>query len=183
MSKCIYCGSSAYGKSCLYSPTGNHMHMDESDKCIYCASKNSGQGCPYNPYGTLHVKGFAIYNNVKEQITKTAILAVLLEKLENTDNRNKQYKSKLDRLYKRASKNFTESMTPFLDAYSIQSEKVVLSEKLSDDKIVESIDISNRLSDQLEDLFSTLKHANCALPPEIVENILADAIVKVSDKY
>ena len=48
--KCIYCGSGAYGKPCVYSPTATHCHCDDPTKCIYCSSKAIGLGCVYNRF-------------------------------------------------------------------------------------------------------------------------------------
>lgn len=56
MSKCVYCGSPAYGRSCGYGPGGVHSHSAGSDKCRYCGSVSYGPGCSYSPQG-VHVHG------------------------------------------------------------------------------------------------------------------------------
>ena len=48
MSKCRYCGSSAYG-SCPKSPNGVHEHIDDDRHCEFCGSSAYG-GCPKSPF-------------------------------------------------------------------------------------------------------------------------------------
>ena len=74
---CIYCGSSTYGKPCLYSPTDTHVHMDEPGKCIYCGSPYQGSGCMYNPYGNVHIKGPEFLNSAAIKTEKAAIMTYL----------------------------------------------------------------------------------------------------------
>lgn len=63
MSKCSYCGSSNYGSGCLYSPTGYHIHEDNSDdECIYCGRRDYGPSCLFSPIDgrncrKIHVHG------------------------------------------------------------------------------------------------------------------------------
>ena len=48
MSKCRYCGSSAYG-GCPKSPNGVHEHIDDDRHCEFCGSSAYG-GCPKSPF-------------------------------------------------------------------------------------------------------------------------------------
>jgi hypothetical protein len=177
MSECIYCGLNSYGESCIYSPTKFHMHMDEPDKCIYCGSKSSGNGCIYNPYGTMHVKGSAIYNSVKENLEKVTILSYLAEKLSSENDLT--YKSPLDRFYKRLCDIIKKNGEPILEALAIQNKPVI--SDLTTEQMNYAVDIKNRLGDQLDDLKKTIKYANSTFPPEIVEKIIVDVIISKSD--
>lgn len=56
---CAYCGSSAYGKSCVHSPDKTHIHLGKKG-CIYCGSVVLGSGCARNPNGRMHVHGSVI---------------------------------------------------------------------------------------------------------------------------
>ena len=47
--RCVYCGSVAFGKSCPYSPNGCHKHATDSKTCMYCGSPAYGSGCPFSP--------------------------------------------------------------------------------------------------------------------------------------
>ena len=48
MSKCRYCGSSAYG-SCPKSPCRVHEHIDDDRHCEFCGSTAYGS-CPKSPF-------------------------------------------------------------------------------------------------------------------------------------
>ena len=53
--KCIYCGSSEYGK-CTMSNVKVHQHKVKDNKCVFCGVKVTGQSqidkqCPYSPNG------------------------------------------------------------------------------------------------------------------------------------
>jgi hypothetical protein len=49
--RCIYCGSSSYGNGCLQTPTRKHIHGHGGNKCIYCGSTDTGMGCKHSPHG------------------------------------------------------------------------------------------------------------------------------------
>lgn len=50
-SKCIYCGSTAFGVGCAYSPTHLHVHATDDSACMYCGQPIYGGGCRYSPNG------------------------------------------------------------------------------------------------------------------------------------
>lgn len=57
--KCIYCGSQAFGSGCVYSPyKGNHVHSTSQDNCMFCGQPVYGGGCRYSPNGK-HIHGHA----------------------------------------------------------------------------------------------------------------------------
>ena len=175
--KCIYCGSSAYGKPCIYSPTNTHAHCDDPEKCIYCGSKVLGFGCVHNPYGRTHIRPAAFFLQVKEQLQKSAVLTQLFERLEQIPDQN--YKSPLDRFYKRMAGTITKLAEPLLESLKLQQMPIL--ENIEPDQKETVSEMTDRLTEQVSDLRKTLKYANSALPTELVENILISAILKADE--
>lgn len=79
ISRCMYCGSTSYGKGCRYAPHGVHFHPSDAKKCAYCGSTSFGKGCKLNPFDNLHLHGInynsmfkeSLKNNfIKEQLSK-----------------------------------------------------------------------------------------------------------------
>lgn len=176
ITKCIYCGSTSHGRPCLFSPTNTHVHMGDPEKCIYCGSKYLGSGCMFNPYSKFHVRGPEFLSKVKEQVEKTTILNYLLEnlKLENDHN----YKSPLDRFYKRIVSIVSSLGQPLLEALHL-SEKPTY-DKLSKTQMIKTIEYKQKISEQLRTLNTILFNANIELPRESVEEIIVDAIISNS---
>ncbi|NLB59995.1 MAG: ADP-ribosylglycohydrolase family protein [Lentisphaerae bacterium] len=56
ISKCIYCGSTAFGAGCPYGPDRKHVHLSDEKHCRFCNSTAYGAGCPYSPT-RRHVHG------------------------------------------------------------------------------------------------------------------------------
>jgi hypothetical protein len=67
-SRCIYCGSTTYGKGCRYAPHNTHFHPDDPTKCAYCKSTNYGKGCKVNPTSDLHIHGINYNSMFKENV-------------------------------------------------------------------------------------------------------------------
>lgn len=80
-SKCIYCGSTAFGRSCMYGPKKTHVHVDLTDRCIYCGSASFGPGCPFNPHGKNHQRGYSASPLALEAFEHGMIRGVLMKKL------------------------------------------------------------------------------------------------------
>lgn len=82
-SKCMYCDSTAFGKSCSYAPHKTHVHMDLGGKaCIWCGSTHIGKTCPYNPFGTkLHQRGLDYNPVVVEAVENGIIQGIVMQKL------------------------------------------------------------------------------------------------------
>jgi hypothetical protein len=171
--KCIYCGSSGYGKPCVYSPTATHCHCDDPRKCIYCGSTAMGFGCVHNPYSKLHIKPAAFFLQVKEQLEKSAVLTQLFERLEQIPDQN--YKSPLDRFYKRMAGTIINLSEPLLESLKLQHMPILENIEEEQKEIVS--EITNRIEEQIADLEKTLKYANTALPCELVEKILLKAVL------
>lgn len=79
-SKCIYCGSTSYGPSCLYSPNKLHVHMDDPSRCVYCGSSAFGPSCVYSPK-KFHIHGLQYEENIKESAERSIILGYLVRRL------------------------------------------------------------------------------------------------------
>ena len=171
--KCIYCGSGAYGKPCVYSPTATHCHCDDPTKCIYCSSKAIGLGCVYNPYGKMHIRPAAFFIQVKENLQKSVVLTYLLERLETLSTAH--YISPLDRFYKKLGPAIQNATEPFLEALKLQETPIL--ENIQQEQKETVCEITKRLTEQVSDIRKTLKFANTALPSEIVEQILLKAVL------
>ncbi len=88
--KCIYCGSTYYGKGCPYSPTGVHV-IPSANKCVYCGSTNLGKGCPYSPTG-VHIR-FADFGGIQaEQVNNFMITSFISEKIKRPFENTQAYK-------------------------------------------------------------------------------------------
>jgi hypothetical protein len=172
---CIYCGSPSYGKHCLYSPTDTHVHMDEPGKCIYCGSPYVGGGCLYNPYGNIHVKGPEFLNRSAVQTEKAAVLTYIFNVASSLIKENEQYRSPLDRLYKRMVSIIASITEPLLETFSLQETPSY--GKLSKKELIETVSVKNNLIKDLENLSKTIQEASLKLPQEIVEKTLVDAIM------
>lgn len=70
VSRCVFCGSTAYGKGCRYGPKGHHFHPDDATKCSWCGSTSYGKGCRQNPNGTEHVHGINYNTMLNDSINK-----------------------------------------------------------------------------------------------------------------
>jgi len=81
MSKCIYCGSQAYGRGCPFSPHKIHVHLGNVRKCIYCGSVAMGMGCPFNPHSKMHVHGVEYNQMVRDSAEHTLTSVYLIDKL------------------------------------------------------------------------------------------------------
>lgn len=178
ITKCIYCSSTSHGRPCLFSPTNTHVHMGDSEKCIYCGSKYLGSGCMFNPYSKFHVRGPEFLSKVREQVEKTTVLNYLLENLNMENDLN--YKSSLDRFYKRIVSIVSTLGQPLLEALHL-SEKPTY-DKLSKSQMIKTVEYKQIISEHLRKLNKTLFDANTELPRELVEEIIVDAIISNSDK-
>lgn len=88
----MYCGSTAYGKGCIYSPHKTHMHTDDHLKCIYCGSTTLGLGCLYNPFGRQHIRGSDYNNMMRESVHKSFTLGLLISRLQEEIQSTEAYK-------------------------------------------------------------------------------------------
>ncbi len=77
VSRCVFCGSTAYGKGCRYGPQGHHFHPDDPKKCSWCGSPAFGPGCRLNPTSKNHVHGIDYNPMLKENIKNHYLLSQL----------------------------------------------------------------------------------------------------------
>jgi hypothetical protein len=80
VSRCVFCGSSAYGKGCRYGPKGYHFHPNDPRKCSWCGSPAYGKGCRFNPNGEEHVHGIDYNPMIKENFKNRFMLRELNKK-------------------------------------------------------------------------------------------------------
>ena len=175
---CIYCGSSTYGKPCLYSPTDTHVHMDEPGKCIYCGSPYQGTGCLYNPYSNVHIKGPEFLSASAIKTEKASILTYIFSVASKMLTENTLYKSPLDRVYKRTASIIASITEPLLEAFSLQETPTY--GKLSKQELIKTVEYKQKFSKQLKEFSKLVTEASLDLPQEIVEKALVDAIMDIN---
>lgn len=178
MGHCIYCNSTTYGRPCLFSPSNTHVHFDDPNKCIYCGSRSIGSGCLYNPHGKIHVRGPEFLTNSKNYSKKSVILKYLFENV--NDFNSDPYTSPLNRFYKRLCHIIATASQPLLEALSIQIRPSY--SKLDKQQTLKANEVKNRLKDQYNAIYETIKYANLSLPQELVEEIIIDVIMTDDDK-
>jgi hypothetical protein len=81
LSRCMYCGSTSFGKGCRYAPHGVHFHPDDAAKCAYCGSNSYGKGCKLNPFGDLHLHGVDYNSMFRESMKNHFVLKELNKKI------------------------------------------------------------------------------------------------------
>lgn len=81
LSRCMYCGSTSYGKGCRYAPHGVHFHPSNAKKCAYCGSPSFGKGCKLNPFGDIHLHGVDYNSMFKESMKNHFVLKELNKKI------------------------------------------------------------------------------------------------------
>jgi hypothetical protein len=94
-SKCMFCGSTAYGMGCAYSPHKRHVHISNGEQCIYCGSTSIGMGCPLNPFSKMHVRGVEYNNMNRESVHKTMMSVLFLKRLTEPISEMSAYKAGL----------------------------------------------------------------------------------------
>jgi hypothetical protein len=77
VSRCVFCGSSAFGTGCRYGPQGHHFHPSDPKKCSWCGSPAFGPGCRLNPTGKNHVHGIDFNPMIKENLKNRFMLREL----------------------------------------------------------------------------------------------------------
>jgi hypothetical protein len=77
VSRCVFCGSTSYGRGCRYGPKGHHFHPDDSSRCSWCGSTSYGLGCRLNPNGKEHVHGIEYNAMIKENMNNRFLLKEL----------------------------------------------------------------------------------------------------------
>jgi hypothetical protein len=145
---------------------------------MYCGSDATGTGCVYNPYNNLHIRGADFLNKTTVQAEKAMILNYFLNKFKKQQISEK-YSSPLDRLYKRVSSIFYSFAEPFLEALMIQETSVY--SKLSKSDMVKAYDYKVKFAAQFKEFNKIVKEAYKNLPPEIVEESMAEAILMYNE--
>jgi hypothetical protein len=79
--RCMYCGSTSFGKGCRYAPHGVHFHPENSLRCAYCDSTSFGKGCKLNPISDLHIHGVNYNNMFRESVQSYLDNSVILNEI------------------------------------------------------------------------------------------------------
>ena len=90
LSRCMYCGSTSYGKGCRYAPHGVHFHPGDAKKCSYCGSNSFGKGCKLNPFDDLHLHGIN-YNSMFKESLKNSFFIDALNELHGSEILKKKF--------------------------------------------------------------------------------------------
>ena len=176
-SNCIYCKSTSYGTGCMYSPTNTHVHMDNPGGCIYCGTPSVGSGCLFNPYGNIHITSPEFLNRSAIQTEKASLLSYFFNSVSTISE--SEYKSPLDRLYKRVSAIIASAAEPFIEAFRFQ--ETPLYENVSKQDFIKILEFKKRFSSDLKQLKRSLEEANLNFSKEIVEKTLKDAILDIKE--
>ena len=167
ISGCIYCGSTNYGKSCIFGPLNTHIITSEPNKCIYCGSGNLGSGCPWNPYGSVHVRSATFFNR---KITESLILLkYFLEKTNSKDDG-----SNLDKFYKKLSEKINFSIEPLIHTFLVQEE--IRPDSFECDYI-KTIEAENQFKNLFEKFDILLEQVKEKFSSKDVEKILLNSII------
>ena len=178
---CIYCGSTAYGVGCAYSPHKRHVHADDPKRCIYCGSTSFGVGCPYNPFSKKHIHGVEFNQMQKESVLNSFPLSALIFRLSEPITEMAAYKFGLiDENGKRIRLPITEeeknSLTA-LDIFVLKLRRVLGEEKipiLNTSVLLEmSAQVSEKFDAQLYEKEIKLQH-RVAILAEEYKNIIAE---------
>lgn len=150
-SKCMYCGSTAYGTGCPYSPHKKHVHSDDPKRCIYCGSTSFGVGCPYNPFSRKHVHGVEFNQMMKESIFTSFTISAIIARLNQPITEMSAYKLKLidEHGNKLRTPETIEEKNAFttVDAYLLKLRRMVGEEKI---KLLNTTTVVEMLSRQVE---------------------------------
>jgi len=129
----------------------------------------------YNPYGKIHVSAPDFLNRSNLKSENAVLLHYFLKRTTTIEVLGENYKSPLDRFYKRLKGIVLNLSLPLLEALFLT--ETHLYKSLSKQQIVESVEFKGRFKNILRDLSSLIREAEEKLPPEMVEETLLNAIL------
>jgi len=141
---------------------------------MYCGTDAVGSGCVYNPYNKNHISGGEFLNRGNVQTEKAVVLNYFFNKLKKKPLME-TYKSPLDRLYNRVASILYSIAEPLLEALSLQETSIY--SKLSKQDLINAHDYKMKFALQFKEFNKIVEEAYKNLPPEIVEESLAEAIM------
>lgn len=133
LSKCMFCGSTAFGRGCPFSPHKYHVHPNNGKRCIYCNSMARGAGCPFNPFGRMHVHGIDFNQMVTNSVKNTIVGKYLIEKLSTPITETSAYK--LGLINKQGKKIKKPETIEEINALTILDEYIINIQQMLGDKI------------------------------------------------
>jgi len=165
ISGCIYCGSTNYGRSCIFGPQNVHVITSKPNQCVYCGSASYGSGCAFNPYGNVHVRAATFLNrNLTE---KLILLKYFLEK-------KVEEKSNLDKFYIKLSEKINYCIDPLIHTFLIQ-------EEVKPDKVITDSNLNLKLKQELLKTFEKfdyiLETYKNEMPLSTIENTILECIL------
>ena len=95
ITKCIACGSVAYGPSCPFSVHKRHFHANNAKTCCWCGSSALGPGCPFNPFGHNHIRGVDFNQMMGDSVENGIVLGYLMKNLSAPYTESRAYALKL----------------------------------------------------------------------------------------
>jgi len=95
ISKCVYCGSTAFGPGCPYSAHRRHFHAGDAKRCCWCNSVAQGPSCPFNPFGKNHIHGVEFNQMMGDSVENGIVLGYLMKTLSEPYTNTKAFSLKL----------------------------------------------------------------------------------------
>jgi len=174
-SKCMYCNSESYGKSCIYAPHKIHVHVDDPKRCIYCGSVSFGPSCIYNPFSKVHVHGMEYNQATCESLHKNVVANVLLSKL--FDTTLNESNDLIDRFVYKIQSLLGKNKLEFISDLQLLESKCNTTKK---DMTIKDIELSkqfelrsNKLLNNLNDLITEYKvNENVDIDNILFENLI-----------
>lgn len=178
-SRCVFCGSTDYGKGCRHGPHNTHFHPDDSTKCSFCGSPDYGKGCKINPTNNLHIHG-GVYNNMyKESVQSFLDNATLLNLLKKDFKDFECYKLGI------IDENGNKLKTPITEqeqiSYSSFTKTVLKLKKYLGPK-VELMEASNSLEKLTVSLNENIEHYKVFLEYQTKVETLINELYKTLDE-
>lgn len=201
-SKCMFCGSTAYGMGCAYSPHKRHVHISNGEQCIYCGSTSVGMGCPLNPFSKMHVRGVEYNNMNKESVHKSLMSGLFLKRLTEPITEMTAYKvglidKKGCRIRDFKSDEEKNILTP-LDRHILKIRRLVgedvielfssqvllevtktIDEKFDAEKYKNEVELKSKIDYLINDMYEIFEEGNNkGFSNDGIENFIIDAILK-----
>jgi hypothetical protein len=148
-------------------------------KCIYCGTESIGNKCVFNPYSDTHIHESQFLNRNNIQSEKAMVLNYFFNKFKKPII-SENYKSPLDRLYKRVSSVLYSIAEPLIPALVLQETSVL--NNLTKQDLITSYEYKQQFIKQFKKFNEIVAEAYNNLPPEVVEEALAEAIIQ-SDEH
>ena len=152
ITKCIACGSVAYGPSCPFSVHKRHFHANNAKTCCWCGSSALGPGCPFNPFGHNHIRGVDFNQMMGDSVENGIVLGYLMKNLSAPYTESRAYALKLidenGTILRKPETDEEKAAFTILDEYTLTIKKLLgnkidLVNSMASMKIQESMTMDN----------------------------------------